>query len=346
MAEPALIAVDAMGGDNAPRPEVAGAVRAVAELDLRVALVGDAGAIRAELAALGAAEGDRLEVVHAADVVTMDDHPGRVFKQKPDSSMRRAFDLVADGRADAVVSAGNSGAVLGHGLFVLGRIDGVERPGIVTVLPTASGGTLVLCDTGANVEVKPTMLAQFGWLGAHYDRIAHGHTRPRVGLLSNGAEASKGTSLTRAAHELLERMAAEPGVTFDYVGYVEGTDLFAGGIDVVATDGFTGNIVLKLSEGLAEAMFALAGSLLPGDAGGELQRLRKRLDYRERGGALLGGVKGVVMIAHGRSDARAIRNAIRSADGEVRGGLLQNLAAAASRFAPLWASIRSEGESP
>lgn len=341
-----FIAVDAMGGDAAPAPEVAGALRAVATGDVGVILVGDRDRLVAELEAAGGAEGERVRLRHAAQVVTTRDHAARSYKQKPDSSMRVAFELVAAGDAHAVVSAGHSGAMLAHASFALGRIDGVARPAIVTVLPTAGGGTLVLCDSGANVEVSPGLLAQFGLLGAHYDRIAHGHPRPRVGLLSNGAESSKGTSLTRGAHRLLDRMASDAGGGFDYVGYVEGSDLFSGGVDVVATDGFTGNIVLKLSEGLAEAMFGLAETMLPDDLGGPLDRLRHSLDYRERGGALLGGVNGVVMICHGRSDDVAIMNAIRAADAEVRGGLVENLARAARRYRSLWESIRSEGHQP
>ena len=176
--------------------------------------------------------------------------------QKPDSSLRVAFDLVQQKQAHAVVSAGNSGAILGHALFVLRRLPGVLRPGIVTVFPTPTG-SLVLCDMGANTAVKPAMLAQFGVLGASYDRILHGNARPRVGLLANASEESKGTELTRAAHQLLVRAASNPEESFDYRGYVEGSALFRGEIEVVATDGFTGNIVLKTSEGVAEAVYRM-----------------------------------------------------------------------------------------
>jgi glycerol-3-phosphate acyltransferase PlsX len=331
-----VIAVDAMGGDRAPAPEVHGAIAAVREqTDLEVVLVGDEAAVRAELERAGGAALARIGVRHATQVVTMDDHPGRVFRAKRDSSMRVAFDLVRSGAADAVVSAGNSGAMLGHGLFVLGRVDGLERPGIVSVLPTRAG-TLVLCDTGANVEVKPTMLAQFGILGAHYDRIANGHARPRVGLLSNGTEPSKGTALTRAAHEILLQVAAHPQVELEYLGYVEGSALFAGDIDVVATDGFTGNVVLKVAEGLAEAMVHIVADHLH-ESDDAVAGLSRAVDYRERGGALLGGVRGVVMICHGRSDASALKNAIRAADAEVRGGLVDQLEISISRHRALWA---------
>jgi glycerol-3-phosphate acyltransferase PlsX len=231
--------------------------------------------------------------------------------------MRVAVDHVAAGQGDAVVSAGNSGAMLATALFVLGRLPRVERPAIVTVLPTPAG-PLVLCDAGANVEPKATHLAQFGVLAAAYDRVVHDRPRPRLGLLSNGSEPGKGNALTREAHALL---AAATGA-FQYIGYVEGSDLFRGVVDVIATDGFTGNIVLKTCEGIAEGLFGLVrqelektplarlGSALVAPA---LRGLAKRIDYTEVGGALLAGVTKPAVIAHGRSDATAIASAIRAA---------------------------------
>jgi glycerol-3-phosphate acyltransferase PlsX len=304
-----------MGSDRAPAPEVAGALRAARGDDsLRIALVGDGprleALLRSELR-------DRIEIVHASEVVTMHDHPGQAFRQKPDSSMRVAVDRVASGTGDAVVSAGNSGAMLATALFVLGRLPGIERPAIVTVLPTPSG-PLVLCDSGANVEPKATHLAQFGVLAAAYDRVVHGRARPRLGLLSNGAEPGKGNALTREAHALLSSATG----AFQYVGYVEGSDLFRGVVDVIATDGFTGNVVLKTCEGIAEGLFGLVrqelektplarlGSALVAPA---LRGLAKRIDYTEIGGALLAGVTKPTVIAHGRSDATAIASAIRAA---------------------------------
>ena len=318
-----------MGSDRAPEPEVAGAVRAVRAGVADVTLVGDAARLEAQLA------GDRppgLEIVHASEVVTMHDHPGQAFRHKPDSSMRVAVARVADGKGDAVVSAGNSGAMLATALFVLGRLPGVERPAIVTVLPTPSG-PLVLCDSGANVEPKPAQLAQFGMLGAAYDRVVHGRARPRLGLLSNGAEPGKGTQLTRDAHALL----AAARDAFQFVGYVEGSDLFRGVVDVIATDGFTGNVVLKTCEGIAEGMFGLVrqelektplarlGSALVAPA---LRGLAKRIDYTEIGGALLAGVAKPTVIAHGRSDATAIASAIRAAAGFAARDLCEQLGAA------------------
>jgi glycerol-3-phosphate acyltransferase PlsX len=348
-------------------PEVAGALRAAASELVDVVLVGDAVRLEAELgrassamargplrraADAAAARGrraagaddapyqrgagrrarDRISIVAASEVVTMHDHPAQVFRAKPDSSMRRAVDLVAKGEGDAVVSAGNSGAMLATSIFVLGRLADIERPAIVTVLPTPSG-PLTLCDAGANVEPKPSQLAQFGVLGAAYDRVVHGRARPRLGLLSNGAEPGKGTALTREAHALL---AAATG-PFQYIGYVEGSDLFRGVVDVIATDGFTGNVVLKTCEGIAEGLFGLVrqeldktprarmGSALVAPA---LRGLAKRIDYSEIGGALLAGVAKPAVIAHGRSDATAIASAIRAAAQFADRSLVPQLGAA------------------
>jgi glycerol-3-phosphate acyltransferase PlsX len=338
------IALDAMGGDDAPGPELAGAVAAVREAEVKVVLCGDRERLRAQLAAAGGEEGERIEIRHAPQVVTMEDHPGKVFRQKRQSSMRVAFDLVAAGEAQAVVSAGNSGAMLGHAVFLLKRLPDVDRPGIVTVFPTPTG-TLVLCDMGANVEVRPTMLAQFGILGAHYDRIVHGHERPRVGLLSNGTEDTKGTDLTRAAHAMLSQAAENPQAQFEYVGYVEGSGLFGGDIDVVATDGFTGNVVLKVSEGVSQTVLRMVRTALTSTVRAKLgaalvkpslMALRDRISYAEAGGAVLAGVDGVVIICHGRSDGQAIKNAIKAADRFVRLGLTEQMALAMTRHHGVW----------
>ncbi len=270
------VVVDAMGSDRAPEPELAGALRAVrARADLEVILVGDR-------VSLGAPEHPAIRVVHASQVVTMTDHPAAVFRAKPDSSLRVAMQLLACGDADALVSAGNSGAVLAAAVFVLGRAPGVDRPAIVAALPAPDGRRVVLADAGANVDPRPAMLAQFGMLGAAYARACYGVARPRVGLLSNGAEPGKGTELTRAAHTLLGQATG----AFEYVGYIEGHELFT--VDVVTTDGFTGNVVVKTLEGVLA-------------------------DYASIGGALLAGVTRPVIIAHGRSDALALANAIAMA---------------------------------
>jgi glycerol-3-phosphate acyltransferase PlsX len=270
----------------------------------------------------------------------MDDHPAQAFRAKRQSSLRLAFDAVKAGEADAVVSAGNSGAVLAHGVFVLGRLDGVERPGIATVFPTPAG-PLTLCDVGANVDVKPAMLAQFALLGAAYDRVAHKRPRPRVGLLSNGGEPGKGTELTRAAHAILHALPKDAPLR--YLGYVEGSDLFRGMVDVVATDGFTGNVVLKSAEGIAEAFLTLVRHELSATTRGRLgaavvapalRSLKKQIHYSETGGALLAGVDGVVLIAHGRSDAIAIKNAILAAARFAKDRMHAQLADAVRSLAP------------
>jgi glycerol-3-phosphate acyltransferase PlsX len=329
-----VLAIDAMGSDGAPGPDVAGAVAAAREAPIEVILVGEAARLHAELDRIGARGERGVHVEHAAEVVTMDDHPAQVFRSKRDSSLRVAIELVKAGRAQALVSAGNSGAVLAHALFVLGRSPGVERPALVTVFPTTAG-PLTLCDVGANVDVKPSMLAQFGVLGAAYDRVVHKRAHPRVGLLSNGTEPGKGTELTRAAHPLLAAAAARGD--FRFLGYVEGSGLWDGAVDVVATDGFTGNVVLKACEGVAGALFGLVRQRLTASPrarlGGALvapmlRDLGRRIDFAETGGALLAGVDGVVVIAHGRSDVTAMKNAVLLADRFARAALPAQLAAA------------------
>jgi len=338
------IAVDAMGGDDAPGPEVAGAVAAARSSDIDVVLVGDERRVQLELDRIGASNAPRIRVHHASEVVAMDDNPSQAFRKKLDSSMRVAFDLVAKGEAAAVVSAGNSGALLGHGVFVLKRLPGVERPAIVTVFPTPDG-SIVLCDMGANVDVKPTTLAQFGVLGAAYDRLLHDRPTPRVGLLSNGHEDSKGTDLTREANTLLRAAAEHPDAQFEYVGYVEGSDLFHGVCDVVATDGFTGNVVLKTCEGVSEAVFRMVTAELKASMRGRLagalarsamESLKRTIDSSETGGAMLVGVNGVVMICHGRSDENAIMNAVKAADRFVSRKLTARFAETLALHARLW----------
>jgi phosphate acyltransferase len=353
------IAVDAMGAEGAPRVEVEGVVSAVRAHDVPVILVGDEQRVRRELDALGASGDARIQVHHAAEVITMHDAPSMAVKQKKQSSMRVCFDLVKAGDADAVVSAGNSGAMMACGLFVLGRLPGVERPAIVTSLPTQTGECALL-DMGANVDPKPTTLAQWAVLGSVYARMLHQKARPRVGILSNGVEDHKGTALTREAHHLLSRAllrrpgvgatqsADGTGVDFDYVGYVEGRDVFRGEVDVVVTDGFTGNVVLKSVEGAAEVIMSMvreeiraAGLLACLGAAlmiKSLRRLKRRTDYAEYGGAPLLGVDGVALICHGGSNARAIENAVRVANGFAQSGLGAETTAAVARHAFLWST--------
>jgi glycerol-3-phosphate acyltransferase PlsX len=339
-----------MGGDAAPGPELEGAVAAVRERLARVILVGDEARLRAGLAELGAtgsagSDGPDLRVHHASEVITMDDPPAVAAKTKKDSSMRVAFDLTKRGEADAVVSAGNSGAMLACGLFVMKRLEGVDRPGIVTTFPTKNG-VCALMDMGANIECRPLTLAQFAVLGSVYVRLYHGKTRPKVGLLSNGTEPGKGTELTRETDKLLSRLGTLGDHELEYVGYVEGRDIFSGDVDVVVTDGFTGNVVLKASEGVAQLIVELlknevmrSGAL--GKVGALLLRgafrdLKTKLDYAEHGGAPLVGVGGVPILCHGGSSARAIKNGIRVAAEFARSDMSGEVARAIARHAALW----------
>lgn len=320
------IAVDAMGGDNAPQVEVAGAVAAAKEYSLSIILVGDKERLVAELAQYDVSGLD-ITIHHASEVVGMHDSASDAIRKKKDSSVRVAFDLVKSGVAEAVVSAGNSGATMAAGMYVLKRMNGIDRPAIAQVFPTLTGHTVVL-DIGGNVDCKPAHLVQFAIMGEVYARHVLGVKQPRVGLLSNGEEESKGNDLTREANSMLRDVA------FDYSGYIEGRDIFAGKVDVVVCDGFVGNIVLKLSEGLAEAVGTMLkeeikkkliykiGYLLSRPA---FARFKKKVDYAEYGGAPLLGINGVGMICHGGSNIKAIKNAIRFASDYAAKGVNQRM---------------------
>ncbi|MFO0585867.1 MAG: phosphate acyltransferase PlsX [Anaeromyxobacter sp.] len=310
----APVAVDAMGGDNAPGAIVHGAVNA-ARKGLAVTLVGPEARVRAELERHRAPKSLPISVVNATEVIDMHDHPGQAMRRKKHNSIRVCFELVKAGEAAAMVSAGNSGAVMAGAIFVLGRPDGVERPAILTAVPALRGHPIVL-DVGAVVDCRAIHLVQFALMGEVYSRRVMGIARPRVAILANGEEPSKGTDLTRAA------AAALRGSAVNFVGYCEGRDLLTGEFDVVATDGFTGNVALKTMEGTAKAVgeylkrafkstpAAMAGGLLSKAALGEMKR---RMDWREHGAAPLVGVNGVALITHGSSDALAIENAVRKA---------------------------------
>ena len=312
---PLPIAVDAMGGDHAPAEIVRGALRAVSEHGIAVTLVGRREAVEEELRSAGAATHDGITIVDAREVIEMDEHPANAVRAKRDSSLVSSCALVAGGQASAAVSAGNSGAMLAAALFTIKRIPGIARPAIGASFPSDAGQTFIL-DVGANTDCKPEWLAQFALMGDVYARTMLAIDRPRVGLLSNGEESEKGSELVQAAHPLI---AALP---IDFVGNVEGKDVFRGACDVVVTDGFTGNVVLKVAEGIGDFLFASiareARKTFTGKVGGALLKprlrpLRDRVDYRKTGGALLLGVGGEVVIAHGRSDAEATMNAIRVA---------------------------------
>jgi phosphate acyltransferase len=319
------IALDAMGGDNAPREIVRGALLGAARLGVSVALVGQSAVLQRELdaaaadpavAAASARAQGLVSVVDAAEVIGMSEHPAAAVRAKKGASVVVACELVASGRARAVVSAGNSGAVLAAALFHVKRLRGVARPAIGASVPRADGGSTFLLDVGANADCRAEWLAQFGVMGSVYASSMLGVSSPRVGLLSNGEEPGKGSALVQAASPLL---ASAP---LHFVGNVEGKDLFGSACDVAVTDGFTGNVALKTAEGVGEfllgAISAEARKSLQGMIGGallkpKLRPIRDRVDYRATGGALLLGVDGEVVIAHGRSDAEAIVSALRVA---------------------------------
>ncbi len=346
------IAVDAMGSDHAPIPDVAGAVQAAKELGVEIILLGPQDVVQTELAKHDCT-GARITVVHAPEVVKMEEHTIAV-KSKKDSSMVIGMQMVRRGEADAFVSAGNSGAVMAAALFHLGRLKGVLRPAISALYPTVQGRCVVL-DVGANTDCKPEYLVQFALMGRVYAERALGIAQPRIGILSNGEEEGKGSILVRETYELLKRS------DHNFVGNVEGKDVPLGLADVVVTDGFTGNVLVKLSEGLVMAIArmikrALTGGwraklalalmlpgailLLPGIAllWPSIKRLIARLDPDETGGAPLLGVRGPVIIGHGRSNAVAIRNAIRAAmravEGDIVGAICDGLAEATTAGLP------------
>lgn len=321
------IAVDAMGSDTAPATEVAGAVQACRMWQIPVILVGDRDRIEAELRQHDTTQLP-LEVVHAPEVVGMHDAASDALRRKK-SSIMTAFALVKEGRAQAVVSAGNSGATMAAGMFTLKRVTGIERPAIATVMPNVSGRTLVL-DAGANVDCKPYHLEQFAVMGHTYARHVLNVAKPRIGLLSNGEEEKKGTDLTRETHKLLKQHK------INYIGYVEGRDIFNGSVDVVVCDGFVGNVVLKLSEGLADAIGTMLRAEFEGRwlsklgyllARPSFKSFKRKVDYAEFGGAPLLGINGTGMICHGGSNPKAIANAIRLAREYVANQVSDRLAA-------------------
>jgi glycerol-3-phosphate acyltransferase PlsX len=304
-----------MGGDFAPQAVVAGAVQGAREYGIGVVLVGIEQIVQAELRKHPFAKSLPIEVRNATEVVDMHDSPATVFRRKKDSSIRVANELVKNGEAVAVISAGHTGAAMATSLFVLGAIEGVERPAIAVFMPTMKGQTILL-DVGANVDCKPNHLLQFGIMGEVFAKYLLKNPNPRVGLLSIGEEETKGNELTREAFKLL----AETSLNF--IGNVEGKDVMFGKADVVVCDGFIGNVVLKISESVAEAirvmlrenigdnLFRKLGYFMMKPA---FRALKRRVDYAEHGGAPLLGINGVSIISHGRSSDRAIKNAIRVA---------------------------------
>jgi glycerol-3-phosphate acyltransferase PlsX len=310
------IAVDAMGGDHAPKSEVEGAIQAARSLPVRVILVGQRDVVAAEMEKHPSAGDLPIEIHHASEFITMEDSAAKAARQKKDSSIRVAARLVRDGAAQGLVSAGNTGAVMATAKMVQGMIRGVDRPALASALPSLRGTPVVVLDVGANVDSTPAMLAQFAVMGEIYSRTIFHNSRPRVGLLSIGEEEHKGNELTKAASPLLKALP------INFIGNVEGRDIFRGTADVVVCDGFIGNVALKVSEGLVDMFKDMLGQALAATMtrkiGYVLSRdaysdFKKRIDYSEYGGVPLLGVKGVSIICHGRSNGNAIKNAIRVA---------------------------------
>jgi len=315
-----------MGGDGTPQVRIQGALDAVADYDLSVCLVGPIKRLRRELGRFRSVP-SRLELVDATDVVEMQDSPLSVLRSKRNSSLSVCAELVRNGRASAMVTTGNTGAAWVAAKSALGMIAGVERPALAAILPKLDGHTLVL-DVGANVEAKPNQLVQFAVMGSYYASAVLGMENPRVGLMSVGEEETKGGPRVRRQYKVLK----QAGINF--IGNVEGRDVFTGAVDVVVCDGFTGNVVLKVAEGLGEMVVGMlkeearqsplygAGLVL---AKGAFRNVKRKVDYAEHGAAPLLGVNGACLIGHGRSTARAIRNAIRFADSYASSDVIEQI---------------------
>lgn len=307
------IAIDAMGGDHAPQSNIDGALAAAAEWkDLEIILVGDQ--VQIESLLNGQTLPANVSIEHASEVINSDDEPVKAVRRKKDASMVVAGRMLKEGRADALISAGNTGALMTTGLLVVGRMEGIERPALAPMIPTLDEVGVLALDLGANMDSKPQHLAQFGLMGSLYRQKVQGIAKPRVGLLNVGVEPGKGNELTKEAFPLLQEMPIH------FVGNVEARDVMSGNCDVLVCDGFAGNILLKSIEGTAGAMFSLlkeqfsqsfkskmgAALLMP-----QLKALKKKLDYTEAGAAPLLGLSSLVMKSHGSSDGNAIKNAVR-----------------------------------
>ncbi len=325
---PGVIALDAMGSDRAPKPEVEGAIQAARRFGIQVALVGPEEILRAELSRHPFSRSLPISVVHASEVIGMDDKAVQAVRAKRDSSIRVGLRLVRDGQASAFISAGNTGAAMATAKMVLGGLPGVDRPALVAIIPTAIGTVSTLLDVGANVDCKPHNLEQFAVMGDIYFRSMFGTARPRVGLLSIGEEEGKGNELTRESFQLLKQLP------LNFVGNVEGRDIYNGKVDVIVADGFVGNVALKTSEGVANLVRATLKETLAAtitrQVGYLLSRsafsdFKKRLDHTEYGGAPLLGVKGACFVTHGSSNVNAIKNAIRVASEFVERNITNNI---------------------
>jgi len=326
------IAVDAMGGDHAPDVVVQGALMAASETDMSVTLVGEDQAIRKALR--GREPGGGIEIHPCSEHVLMEDSPLKAIRRKPDASIRVAFELVRDGEADAVVSAGNSGATLAAGLLTLGRVKGVDRPALASMFP-GRRGEVILIDVGANVDCRPVHLLQFGVMAQAFATSCLGMMNPGVGLLSIGEEGGKGNEQVKSAYRLFEKSS------LNFKGNVEGRDLFSGDVEIIVCDGFVGNVSLKVAEGLAEAMGGMLKKelmrTLPGKLGLRLgktafQRLFDRLDYETYGGAPILGINGIGLVCHGSSSPRAVKNGVKRAAEYVSKGFREKLSLRMAEF--------------
>ncbi|HEY3276536.1 MAG TPA: phosphate acyltransferase PlsX [Syntrophorhabdaceae bacterium] len=316
------IAVDGMGGDFAPHEIVKGAESVHHERLADIVLVGDEQRLRPLV------QDGSIEIVHTPVEVSMDESPSAALRKKRDCSMNMAFELLKAGEVQAVVTAGNSGAAMGFAIFTLGRLKGVDRPAIAALHPNARGRSTIVIDSGGNVDCKPGHLVQFAIMGEIFARCAFGLDSPKVGLLSNATEETKGNELTRESHAILKNAA------LNYLGYVEGSDMHSGDVDVVVTDGFVGNVALKITEGVAEMFMGfLKGLAAEGDGQtpdsavlkNAMKRIGQRFDYAAIGGAPLLGVDGVSIICHGKSSHHAIRNAVIMANNFVIKKLNQSI---------------------
>jgi phosphate acyltransferase len=338
---PSVIALDAMGSDRAPKPEIEGALHAARQYGVRVLLVGPEPQIRPELDRHHSAWRLPVEIVHASEYITMEDKV-EAIRAKRDSSMRVGLRLVREGRAAGFVTAGNTGAAMATAKIVLGAVPGVDRPALAAVFPTAPGTAAMLLDVGANVDCKPHNLEQFAVMGDIYFRAmfgkGHGMSGPRVGLLSIGEEETKGNELTRESFQLLKELP------LNFVGNVEGRDLYNGHVDVIVADGFVGNVALKISEGVANfvrtALKESLKSTITRQVGAFLSRsafadFKKRVDHTEYGGAPLLGVKGICIITHGSSNANAIKNAVRVAAESAQSGINESIERGLAALHPL-----------
>jgi phosphate acyltransferase len=324
------IALDAMGGDQFPKPEIEGALKAAAAFGVKVILVGREDIVYKELNRHPRWRALPIEVKHASEQVTMRDSAGKAVRAKKDSSIRVASRLVREGVAQGLVSAGNTGAVMATAKLVQGMLPGVDRPALASAFPTLSGTPAVMIDVGANVDCSPKMLAQFAVMGNIYSRVIFKTKEPRVGLLSIGEEEHKGNALTHDALPLLKSLKH-----LNFIGNVEGRDVYTGEVDVIVCDGFVGNVALKVSEGLVDVIRQLLKTSLKASlarqlgaylAQGAFKEFKKRVDYSESGGAPLLGLNGICVICHGRSNVKAIKNAIRVANEFAEGRINERIA--------------------